>query len=309
MLEMRWKHGHQGTIINGISRIGFMKGGHAARWKDDTMAEYFLGKICSFLRGHKDGPFFLYYGLHQPHVPRVAGQAFKGSSGLGCRGDVVKEADWCVGQVMRQLDSLGLLENTMVIFTSDNGAVLQDGYDDGAEEAAIAAGHDPDNGLRGGKYSLYDAGTHIPLIVYWKGHIAPAVSDARFCLMDLYATVGAITGGAVPEGLDSTPLPEVLLGKDLRHGRDTLVLEAQGRLAMLAGQYAFIPAYSGRNFNSTGIELGCNRFDTLWNLTEDPAQQEDRSGEDPARTAALRKAFIRLAEGYYDENQAVDPLQ
>ena len=308
-MTMPWLHGHQGTIVHGIPRIGYMKGGQKARWDDATMADYFLGRVKDFLRSHRDEPFFLYYGLHQPHVPRVAAKRFEGSSGLGCRGDVIVEADWCVGEVIRELDSLGVLENTLVIVTSDNGAVLQDGYDDGAEEAALAAGHDPDGGLRGGKYSLYDAGTHIPMIVYWKGHIRPSASRARFCLMDLYATLGGMLQAPVPEGLDSQAYPEVLTGDDLGRGRDTLVIEAQGRLALLAGKYAFIPAYHGEDTNSTGIELGCKPYDTLWDLENDPFQQEDVTAKEPSKLQELRRAFLRLAKGHYDALLPTDPLE
>ncbi|MBQ9892855.1 MAG: sulfatase-like hydrolase/transferase [Bacteroidales bacterium] len=309
MMTMRWLHGHRGTIVNGIPRIGYMKGGHSARWDDATMAEYFLGRIKDFMASHREEPFFLYYGLHQPHVPRVSGKAFEGASGLGCRGDVVVEADWCVSEAVSALDSLGILDNTIIIFTSDNGAVLQDGYDDGAEEAALAAGHDPDGGLRGGKYSMYDAGTHVPMIVYWRGHIRPAVSSARFCLMDLYASLGKILGGTVPEGLDSEAYPEVLMGKELTSGRDTLMIEAMGHLAMLAGKYAFIPAYSGANTNSTGIELGCNPYDTLWDLEEDPFQESDISASEPGKASALKGAFLRQAGALYREHMQTDPLE
>ena len=307
LMTMPWLHGHQGTIVDGVPRIGYMKGGHSARWNDKTMADYFLSKVNSFIDSNKDNPFFLYYGLHEPHVPRVPAERFSGVSGLGCRGDAVVEADWCVGQVVEKLRSLGLLENTMIIITSDNGAVLQDGYDDSAEEIAIAAGHDPDNGLRGGKYSLYDGGTHIPFIVYWKGHIEPAVSEAYFCQMDLYATLGEITGGKVAEGLDSESYPEVLLGKALTGGRPSQILEAQGRLAYREGSYVLIPAYDGANYNSTGNELGCNGYDSLWDLKSDPAQT--LPVEDKDRLESMKATFLSTVGSLYSSDTAVDPLE
>ena len=309
MMKMKWHHGHQGTIVNGVPRIGFMKGGQAARWKDETMADYFLSKVKSFMVSHKEEPFFLYYGLHEPHVPRVPNERFAGASGLGPRGDAVVEADWCVGQAIACLDSLGILDNTIVIFTSDNGAVLQDGYQDMALELAEEKGHDPDNGLRGGKYSLYDAGTHIPMIVYWKGHIEPAVSDAWFCQMDLYATFGEMLGSNVPEGLDSEPCLDALLGKDLEKGRESQILEAQGRLALRKGEYVFIPPYSGSNFNETGIELGCNNKASLWNLKEDPAQREDLSSAKPDLLDNMKEEFLRLVGSHYKGDLEADPLQ
>ena len=309
MMRMKWNHGHQGTIVNGVPRIGYMKGGKAARWKDETMADYFLSKVKSFMVSHKDEPFFLYYGLHEPHVPRVPNERFAGMTGLGPRGDAVAEADWCVGQAIACLDSLGIFDNTIVIFTSDNGAVLQDGYQDMAMELAEEKGHDPDNGLRGGKYSLYDAGTHIPMIVYWKGHIEPAVSDAWFCQMDLFATFGEMLGGEVPEGLDAEAHTDVLFGKELSGGREEQILEAQGRLALRKGEYVYIPSYSGRNYNETGIELGCNDHETLWNLKEDPAQRKDISGEEPELLESMRKEFLTLTGSLYDKGHEADPLQ
>ena len=307
LMTMPWLHGHQGTIVDGVPRIGYMKGGHSARWDDRTMADYFLSKVTSFIESHKDEPFFLYYGLHEPHVPRVPATRFVGTSGLGCRGDAVVEADWCVGQVIAKLRQEGLLENTIVIVTSDNGAVLQDGYDDGALEIATAMGHDPDNGLRGGKYSLYDAGTHIPFIVYWKGNITPAVSGAYYCQMDLYATFATMLGAELPEGLDSESYPDVLLGRQLEGGRPTQIMEAQGRLAYREGNYVLIPAYNGSNFNSTGNELGNNPYDTLWDLSSDTAQTEPIDA--PELQASMKTEFLRLTAGLYSAEIAVDPLE
>ncbi|MBR0532040.1 MAG: sulfatase-like hydrolase/transferase [Bacteroidales bacterium] len=309
MMEVEWHHGHQGTIVNGIPRIGFMKGGQEARWKDDEMADYFLSKAKNFIIGQKDNPFFLYYGLHQPHVPRVPNERFEGSSGLGPRGDSVVEADWCVGQLVECLDSLGLLDNTLIIFTSDNGAVLQDGYKDEAVELAEKMGHDPDNGLRGGKYSLFDAGTHIPFIVYWKNHVKPAVSTAWFCQMDLYSTLGEYLGGKVANGLDSVSYVDVLFGNSLSGGREIQILEAQGRLALRHGDFVYIPAYKGEKINEALVELGCNEKETLWNLSEDPFQQKDLSVEFPDVLKNMREEFLGIVGSSYNPGFEAEPLQ
>ena len=134
LLRMHPSVGHAGSIVNGVPRIGFQKGGKAAQWKDEEMAGLFLDKARQFVDDNKDKPFFLYYGLHQPHVPRVPNERFVGKSGMGPRGDVILEADWCVDQFLKELDKLGLAENTIVILTSDNGPVLDDGYQDDAVE-------------------------------------------------------------------------------------------------------------------------------------------------------------------------------
>lgn len=141
--------GHAGSIVNGVPRIGFQKGGKAAQWKDEEMAGLFLDKAKQFVDENKDKPFFLYYGLHQPHVPRVPNERFVGKSGMGPRGDVILEADWCVDQFLKELDKLGLAENTIVILTSDNGPVLDDGYKDDAVE--LVGDHQIAGPLRGVK--------------------------------------------------------------------------------------------------------------------------------------------------------------
>jgi arylsulfatase A-like enzyme len=145
-----------------------------------------------YIRKQKDNPFFLYYALQQPHVPRTPHPRFVGSSGMGPRGDVLVEADWCVGELVKTLEEEGLLENTLIIFSSDNGPVLNDGYYDDAVEKL--GNHKPWGPLRGGKYSLFEAGTRVPFITYWKGKIEPAVSDAMVSQLDLFSSLANWTG-------------------------------------------------------------------------------------------------------------------
>jgi arylsulfatase A-like enzyme len=192
LCTMRWHHGHNNSIHNGIPRIGFQKGGKSAMWTDEEMADDFLSKAKEYIRSQKGGPFFLYYAMQQPHVPRTPHPRFVGSSGLGPRGDVIVEADWCVGELLKTLEEENLLENTLVIFSSDNGPVLNDGYYDDAVEKQ--GNHLPAGPLRGGKYSLYEAGTRVPLLVYWKGTIEPAVSDAMVSQLDLFSSLARLVG-------------------------------------------------------------------------------------------------------------------
>lgn len=288
LLKMNWSQGHNNSIVNGIPRIGFMSGGEKARWVDEDMADYFLVKVKEYIDGCGDKPFFLYYGLHQPHVPRAPHQRFAGTSGMGPRGDAVIEADWCVGQVMSCLRDKGLLENTLVIFTSDNGPVLDDGYEDGAVE--MLGPHDPMNGMRGGKYSLFDGGTHVPFIVAWHDNVKPGNSDAFISQLDLFATLGELTGSDVPEGLDSRPLTDALLGRS-ETGREDLILEAQGRLAYKKGNHVLIPPYEGPLTNATGNELGNLPDWALYDLTSDPAQDEDIADSDTLLLDRMKMLF------------------
>ncbi|MEM1124508.1 MAG: sulfatase-like hydrolase/transferase, partial [Bacteroidota bacterium] len=159
LLKMTWHHGHNSSIVNGIPRIGYMKGGEKAKWIDENMADTFLVRAQQYVETHKDQPFFLYYALQQPHVPRTPHQRFVGTSGMGPRGDVIVEADWCIGEFLKTLEKEGILDNTLIVLTSDNGPVLNDGYNDEAVEKL--GNHQPSGGLRGGKYSLFEAGTRV----------------------------------------------------------------------------------------------------------------------------------------------------
>ena len=155
LVKLRPSQGHNNTIINGIPRIGWMTGGRSALWVDENIADTITAKATRFIARHRDEPFFLYMGTQDVHVPRVPHPRFAGKSGLGTRGDVILQLDWTIGEVMRTLDSLGLADHTLFIFTSDNGAVIDDGYRDQARE--LLNGHTPMGIYRGGKYSLYEA--------------------------------------------------------------------------------------------------------------------------------------------------------
>lgn len=301
MLKLKWSHGHNNSIVNGIPRIGFMKGGKSALWKDEDMADYFVNKVKNFINEHGDQPFFLYYGLHQPHVPRVPNARFTGSTSMGARGDAIAEADWCVGELMQYLEEKGLLENTMIIFSSDNGPVLDDGYKDLAKE--LAGDHDPKGGLRGGKYSLYDAGTHIPLFIYWKGQIQPMVSNALVCQMDLAASIAILIGSKIPEKLDSCNYLDAFMGKTQK-GRKELVLEAMGRTAYRQGDWIMIPPYKGSKINkNTGNELGNLDDYGLFNLKNDSQQQYNSADENPRLLEKMKLRYSELTKGYLPKSQ------
>ncbi|MBO4612444.1 MAG: arylsulfatase [Bacteroidaceae bacterium] len=273
MTKITWSHGHNNSVINGIPRIGFMRGGKAALWKDEEMASYLVGKVKDFIEEQPQGqPFFLYFGLHEPHVPRVPEARFEGATTMGPRGDVIVEADWCVGEVISKLEEKGLLENTIVIFTSDNGPVLNDGYNDNASE--LVGNHDMNGGYRGGKYSLYEAGTRVPFFIYWKGHIRHIVSNALVAQQDLMASFAHMLHQPIPRGLDSEDHLSAFLGKS-KKGRRGMVVEAVGRLAYRTRDYALLPAYKGDKRNTTGNEMGIVDTLSLFDLRNDPMQQQN----------------------------------
>jgi arylsulfatase A-like enzyme len=306
MTKMKWHHGHNQSVHNGVPRIGYMKGGKNALWVDENMADDFLAKAKSFISEsiaeESKSPFFLYYALHEPHVPRVPHERFVGKSGMGPRGDAILEADWCVGQIMEHLEKEGILENTLVVFSSDNGSVLNDGYyDDAVEEIGD---HTPSGELRGGKYSLFEAGTKVPFIVYWKGKVVAGVSDALVSQLDLAASF-ALLIGSDETFEDSKDFLDTFLGKT-PDGRQEVVLEATGRLWLRSESYAYIPSYEGSALNKlVNIDTGVDNTAQLYDVTTDSAQQRNISRENPEKTSELAKRLQTITSGFMGESEDV----
>ena len=291
LLRMHPSVGHAGSIVNGVPRIGFQKGGKAAQWKDEEMAELFLDKAKQFVYDHKDAPFFLYYGLHQPHVPRVPNERFVGQSGMGPRGDVILEADWCVSEFLKELDKLGLAENTIVVLTSDNGPVLDDGYKDDAVE--LVGDHKIAGPLRGGKTSMFDGGTRIPFMLRWPAAVKPQVSDAFVCQMDLLASFAALLGQSYPDKLDSENTLDTFLGKS-KKGREELVIEGMFNYAYRQGDWALIPPYYNPYSKEDGDFIGLGYGYKLYNLKKDIGQQENVATKYPKKLGELINRFEYL---------------
>ena len=303
LLTMKWHHGHNSSIVNGIPRIGFMKGGEAAKWSDIDMADHFLNGVQKYIKDHKDQPFFLYYPMQQPHVPRTPHPRFEGLSELGPRGDAIVEADWCLGELKKALEAEGILENTLIIFSSDNGPVLNDGYYDDSD--VKNGDHTPWGPFRGGKYSLFEAGTHVPFFTYWKGKIQAGVSDAMVSQLDLLSSLAQLVGSEVRTD-DSLPLMDLLMGKS-DQGRDELVIEATSRTAFKKGDWIMIPPYKGPAVNEkVQIELGNDSDFQLYNLAEDIGQQNNLANSQPEKLQEMLTAFEAIRGDGYGQTEKLE---
>lgn len=286
LLKMHPSHGHDMTIVNGISRIGYMSGGHAARWKDEDMADVITDKAVKFIEKNKAEPFFLFFSFHDIHVPRVPHPRFVGQTDMGPRGDAIVQLDWCVEQILKTLDENDLTKNTLVIFSSDNGPVIDDGYKDQA--VARLGDHKPAGLLRGGKYSKFEGGTRVPFLVRWPAEVEPGTSDAIVCQIDLPASLAALTGVAVPEDAapDSFNVLPALLG-DAEDGREELVLHGNG-LALRQGPWKLIPQSGGPAVNgNVNVELGNAPRHLLFNLEDDVGETKNVAAEHPERVEAM----------------------
>jgi arylsulfatase A-like enzyme len=262
-----------------------MSGGHAARWVDEDMADVFISKAKNFIIQNKEHPFFLYFATHDIHVPRAPNNRFLGKSDLGVRGDAILELDWSVGEIAKTLDSLGLRENTVFIFSSDNGPVVDDGYADGSVENLD--GHKPAGILRGGKYSAYDGGTRIPLIISWPGQTTSSVSDALVCQIDFFRSFAALTGEYLKtvDAPDSENMLDALSGKSEK-GRDVLI-EQGGALSITKDSWKYIEPHKGPKKNLTGNELGNDSLPQLYNLGIDISETNNLAKQYPDKVKEL----------------------
>ncbi len=297
-LTMHHSHGHDNSIINGVGRIGRMAGGASALWDDEEMSEVFLNEAKTFISTHKEEPFFLYYAFHQPHAPRIPHPRFKESTPHGPRGDVIVELDWAVGEFLKALEEEGLDENTLVIFSSDNGPILDDGYADQAVE--LNGDHKMAGPLRGSKYSLYDGGTRVPTIARWPKAIAPGQeSDAILCQVDFMASFASLAGVPLPPqaGPDSLDHVEGWLGKDPVGRSEVLVEGSKNTKTLRVGNWTLTPPHDGPAINrQKGIEIGRSPEPQLYNLDQDIGQIANLAEAHPERVDTMRKRMEAIVE-------------
>lgn len=303
LISMKWHHGHNSSIVNGIPRIGYVSGGASANWSDVDLADHFLAKAQTYVKSHKENPFFLYYALNQPHVPRTPNPRFVGKSGMGPRGDVILEADYCVGEIIKTLKEEGVLDNTLIMFSSDNGPVLNDGYYDDAVEKL--GNHKPNGPLRGGKYSLLEAGTRVPFFTYWKGQIKPQVSDALVCQIDLLESIAKLVNINV-KSTDSQNLLDVFMGKSAK-GRTNLVIEANTKTAFRQGDWMMIPPYPGDPIlEEVNIEMGNDKEFQLYNLKKDIGQKNNLAKAQLKKLKELMKNFELIRGNSYNNVEKIE---
>ena len=295
-------HGHNNSVINGIGRIGYMWGGKSALWNDETMADVFVEQTRKFISSKKDSdkPFFLYFASQDIHVPRTPHPRFQGKSKLGYRGDAMVQFDWSTGQIMQILEENGMTENTIIIFSSDNGPVYDDGYDDGTtvktSSKEVDRGHDGSGPYRGGKYQIYEGGTRVPFIVRWPAKIkAGTSSDALFNQIDLVASFASYLEIplAEDEAIDSRNMWKTFIGES-NEGLPYMLEEASG-LALRKGDWKYIAKSSFKkrkkgSEDSTTVEV----TGQLFNLKEDIMEQKNLAKEKPEMAKTMAELLEKL---------------
>ncbi|SFC51594.1 Arylsulfatase A [Parapedobacter composti] len=295
LLKMRPSHGHDQSIVNGISRIGYMSGGHSARWIDEEMADVLTHKAVDFIKLNHENPFFLYFATHDIHVPRAPHPRFSGKSNMGPRGDVILQLDGCVGEILNVLEEYGIAQNTIVLFTSDNGPVLDDGYHDQAKEKV--GGHLPSGDLRGGKYSAFEGGTRVPMLIKWPQVIKPGqVSSALISQLDFKASFAQLlkVDLSALDLADSRDYMKTLLGKK-RKGRQYVIQQSlNNTLSLVSRRWKYIsPSEGAKIQKNTGIELGNAPEHQLFDLKRDPGEKNN--------VAKKKEKIVRKMVAYLDD--------
>lgn len=291
LLKMKADEQHSQTIVNGISRIGYMGGGKSAEWVDEEFPHVLTNKAKQFIQENKNNPFFLYYAFHDIHVPRSPNAMFKGKSDMGPRGDAIYQMDYVVGEITKQLQKLKIADNTLIIFTSDNGPVLDDGYADMAKQ--LVGSHKPSGPYRGGKYSSYEAGTRVPAIVYWPEKVSKGKSSAMVNQVDLYASIANLVQAEIPNTIiDSKNQLNAWLGKNQK-GRK-IMLEEGFTLAIREGKWKYIQPLGGKSVpqwmeNKTDIESGLMEIPQLFNLNDDPGEKHNLAEQLPDKVMQMQR--------------------
>ncbi len=263
----------------------------------DRIMEAITAKATTWVEANHASPFFLYFAPNAVHGPIAPNPRFTGSS-YGSYGDFIHELDWSVGQILATLDRLKLAENTLVIFTSDNGGIADAG--NGNTGKAMAAGLAINGHLRGGKHTEYEGGFREPFLVRWPGHVpAHTVSDQVIALPDVLATVAAVLQAPLPTGtaedsinvlrafIEPTPGPPV---------RDHVILQAaDGTYAIRVGDWRLIervgaPTFVPRPSTKTGKKPHEGpKHDELFNLKDDPAETRDLSATHADQVAKMKR--------------------
>lgn len=296
LYNLKPSHGHDMSIVNGISRIGYMKGGGKALWKDENIADSITVHAVNFINQHKKEPFFMYFATNDVHVPRFPHERFRGKNKMGLRGDAIVQFDWTVGQIMAALEKAGLSKNTLIILSSDNGPVVDDGYADRAEE--LLNGHSPTGNLRGGKYSAFEGGTRIPLIVHWPAQIKGAQeSNTLVSQIDWLASMAELVGARIPKGAapDSYNYLDNLLGR-ANEDRPWIIEQASNHtLSVRTRNWKYIEGSDGGKMITWGpkIETGYAPVPQLYNMS-DETEQVDVAAKNPQKVFELERILRKV---------------
>jgi len=289
---------------NDMSSVVYLRNNELAETNLDQryITKRYTDEAIRFMEENKQRPFFLYLAHNMPHVPIYASEKFVGTSGRGLYGDVVQELDWSVGEILKKLKEFQLEENTLIVFTSDNGPWLV------MESDAGSAGI-----LREGKQTTFEGGMRVPAVFYWKGNIKPGmVYEGVASMMDLFPTFVQLAGGRLPGDriVDGENIASVLLKEGKRKGNE-LAYYYNGKLeAYCVGDWKIKLPYKGNKGTFALKELVAH--DTLlFRLKDDPGEKNNLAASHPdkikeltAKMQAFQKSLGKLPGGKFVRSEA-----
>lgn len=302
LTKQRHSHGHDMAIVNGIGRIGYMRGGGKALWRDEDIPDSLLHYAIQWIgqqtadHGQQAAPFFMYFATNDVHVPRQPHERFRGKSPMGLRGEAILQFDWTIGKLCAALDSLGIADNTIIMITSDNGPVLDDGYADRAEE--LVGTHKPGGPFRGGKYSAYEAGNAVPFIVCGPGVKRGKASDALVSLIDLPATMAQLVGVSIPEGqaTDSRPCLPTWTGRSKAPAPFHVSMAANRSLEIRNQRWKYIEPSTGSIGWGPKIESGYSREPQLYDLHKNLWEQDNQAARQPKVVKQMQEQLKQVRQ-------------
>lgn len=285
-------------------RAGMRSPGFDLTTVDVTLKDVSVRFLEDHARTRPGQPFFLYHAMSAAHMPILPAKEFRGKSGVGLYGDFVMEADWVVGELIRTIDRLGLGEDTLILFTSDNGPEIC------VRDVRQEFGHNASGPLRGLKRDNWEGGHRVPFVARWTGRIPKGTTSTEtLCLTDLMATAAAVSGATLPNdaGEDSyNMLPALLGGKGKRPIREATVHHSfDGSFAIRQGDWKLLlhQGPGDNNYAKIAPELPVSdpgAAGQLYNLRADPQERVNLYRQRPAIVARLSA----LLKKYQDEGRS-----
>jgi len=305
--------------VHGGSQAGDSTTGIRTPWQPDHVMETLTTNVAGWIEANCHQPFFVYYAPNAVHEPIVPNPKFSGSA-YGKYGDFISELDWSVGELLATLDRLKLSEKTLVIFTSDNGGVVNPGNERAA--TAMKAGLAINGPLRGGKHSEWEGGFREPFLVRWPGNIpAGTVSDQVVCLTDVLATLAGLLKVPLPKGNAEDSFDVLRAFTETKAGppvRDHVILQAaDATYAIRVGDWKFIERANAPEYTSVRNKRKAEaaekkkkaaalKHDELFNLKQDPSEMKDELAANQDRAAHMRKVLTESRERGFTRPGAVN---
>lgn len=269
---------------NDMASVVYMRGNDVEAYHVDQryITKTYTEESLKFIDASGDQPFFLYLAHNMPHVPIYASPEFEGTSNRGLYGDVIQELDWSVGEVLKKLEERGMLENTLIVFSSDNGPWLV------MEDHGGSAGP-----LREGKQFTFEGGVRVPTVAMWKGKIDPGqVYEDLATQMDWFPTFSHLVGAEIPQDriIDGKDLGPVLFENGKRDGDTFLYYMLSSQEGYREGDWKIKRPYAGFA-GSRGMKQVEAHDTLLFNLKTDPGETTNLMGENPEKTAQMMRAM------------------